>query len=114
MIVTAKGKAKGKELFLALDESGGGSIETVAPGGSAQEEGGSAGALTGEQKTIVMVANFQDKNVTCSNPLSPISCFPIRWGNRLTHCTGRPPMGMSVHRSGGWPVPDQLHEHRNV
>lgn len=65
MIVTAKGKAKGKEIILDPDESGGGSIEAVAPAEVAQ---GGAVALTGEQKTLVMVANFQDKSVTCSNP----------------------------------------------
>lgn len=69
MIVTVKGKAKGKEISLDPDGSGGESIEPVAPVGGAQ--GGGllpAAVLTGEQKTLVMVANFQDKSVTCSNP----------------------------------------------
>lgn len=69
MIVTAKGKSKGKEIYLALDESGGGSIETIAPVGSAQGGGAlPAAVIAGEQKTLVMVANFQDKSVACSNP----------------------------------------------
>jgi len=56
-IVTVRGKAKGQEIFLALDQSGGESIQTVLP---------AIAAVAGEQKTIVMVVNFLDASVSCS------------------------------------------------
>jgi hypothetical protein len=55
--VKARGRAKGRVLYLALDESGAESIETLLP---AQI------AVAGEQKTLVMVANFIDDSVFCS------------------------------------------------
>ncbi len=68
MIVSVKGKAKGQDLTISLDESGGDSLETVAPNASLQPASLAPAALTGEQKTLVMVADFKDKSVTCSTP----------------------------------------------
>jgi hypothetical protein len=56
-IVTVRGKAKGQELFLAADEEEKKSIETVVP---------ATEAVTGEQRTIVLVVNFLDASVSCS------------------------------------------------
>jgi uncharacterized repeat protein (TIGR01451 family) len=55
--VKARGRAKGGELYLALDESGQESLETLLP---AQVK------VAGEQKTLVMVANFLDASLSCS------------------------------------------------
>gem|GEM_PF-2413036 len=54
--VKARGRARGRELYLALDESGEESVETMLP---AQV------VVAGEQKTLVMVANFTDTSVSC-------------------------------------------------
>lgn len=94
MTVTAKGKARGKELFLDSDANGGESI-AVAPVENALVEGTSeVGTLTGsslvggdavagEQKTLVMVANFQDVGVTCSNPAVTDLMFSDPLGNSV-------------------------------
>ena len=55
--VEARGRAKGRELFLALDESEEESIETLLP---------AQAVVSGEQKTLVMVVNFKDVTVSCS------------------------------------------------
>jgi hypothetical protein len=55
--VKVRGRSKNRELYLALDESGEESIETVLP---AQV------VVAGEQKTLVMVANFMDASLSCS------------------------------------------------
>lgn len=94
MVVTAKGKARGKEILLDPDANGGGSIE-VAPVENALVEGTSEGgtltgasliggaAVAGEQKTLVMVANFQDVNVSCSNPAITDLMFSDPLGNSV-------------------------------
>lgn len=53
--ITVRGKAKGKEVFLAADGVDS-SNDPVAP---------AAIAVTGEQNTLVMVANFTDADVSC-------------------------------------------------
>jgi hypothetical protein len=55
--VKIRGRAKGRELYLALDERGNESIETVLP---------AAVTVPGEQKTIVLVVDFFDATVSCS------------------------------------------------
>ena len=54
-MVTVRGQMQGEELVLAADAAG--SITTVAT---------AAAAVSGEQRTIVMMANFLDKTLTCS------------------------------------------------
>lgn len=68
MIVTVKGKAKGANLVLSLKDDGGNSLEEVAQNASLQPPSLTPAALSGEQKTLVMVADFMDKSVTCSTP----------------------------------------------
>ena len=53
--VKVHGKAKGKEVYLSADGVDS-SSDTVAP---------ATIAVTGEQKTLVMVANFTDASVSC-------------------------------------------------
>ena len=55
-VVTVKGKAKGQHIYIAAD-SGVMQLQEVVP---------SAPAVAGEQKTIVLVANFTDAAVACS------------------------------------------------
>lgn len=55
--VKARSRAKGREPYLALDESGEESIETILP---------AKVVVAGEQKTLVMAVNFRDKSGTCS------------------------------------------------
>ncbi|MEJ2310689.1 MAG: hypothetical protein P8Z78_15530, partial [Gammaproteobacteria bacterium] len=57
MPVTAKGKAVGRQLFLAAD----GVSESSSPS-PAQ----TLPAITGDQRTLVMVGNFKDAAVSCS------------------------------------------------
>jgi len=57
-IVKIHGKASGKELILALDETSGGSIQSIATSTPAN--------VAGEQKILVIVADFLDQNATCS------------------------------------------------
>ncbi len=78
--MTVHGKAKGHELFLALDETGQESVETVLPaevvaGGEQRtivlvediETVLPAEAVAGgEQRTIVLVVDFLDTSVSCS------------------------------------------------
>jgi len=51
-----RGKAKGKEIFLAADGAEPTGNTTVT----------AAASVSGEQRTVVMVANFQDSQLTCS------------------------------------------------
>jgi hypothetical protein len=53
-IITVRGKAKGRNIY--LEANGDENTETVLP----QES-----AIAGEQKTIIIVANFIDENVSC-------------------------------------------------
>jgi hypothetical protein len=55
--VRARGRAKGRVLYLALDESGAESIETLLP---------AQAVVAGEQKTLVIAANFLDASLSCS------------------------------------------------
>ena len=55
--VKVRGKARGRGIILAADGEGEQSIEIISP---------AAVAVTGEQKTLVMVADFLDKSVPCS------------------------------------------------
>jgi len=55
--VRARGVARGGELVVEANGSGGGGVETIAP---AQL------IVSGEQRTLVMLANFQDADVSCS------------------------------------------------
>ena len=57
LVVTARGKAKGRTLYLVLDDNGAESIETVLPAEM---------IVGGEQSAIVIVANFKDADVQCS------------------------------------------------
>ena len=56
-IVTIRGRAKGRELFLEADGTADPNIQTMQA---------APAAIAGDQTTIVMVANFLDKNVSCS------------------------------------------------
>lgn len=55
--VTVRGKAKGKEVFLAADGVESSNTEIPAP---------STAAVTGEQRTIVLMTDFTDVSVSCS------------------------------------------------
>jgi hypothetical protein len=57
MKLTARGKAKGRKLFLAADGTSTESTGTVLPATT---------MVTGEQRTLVMVGNFNDTSVSCS------------------------------------------------
>jgi hypothetical protein len=54
--VKARGRAKNRELYLALDESGEENIETLLP---------AQAVVAGEQNTIVLVVNFLNASVSC-------------------------------------------------
>jgi hypothetical protein len=54
--VKLRGRQRGSELFLEADGSGGSSIETLA----------AAQAFSGEQRTIAVVVDFSDAQVTCT------------------------------------------------
>ena len=55
--ITVRGKAKGKEVYLAADGVDSSSSQTFAP---------AIATVTGEQRTIVMVADFTDATTSCS------------------------------------------------
>jgi hypothetical protein len=55
--LTVHGKAKGKEVYLAADGVDPSGSQTLAP---------AIAAVTGEQRTIVMVADFTDASTSCS------------------------------------------------
>jgi hypothetical protein len=58
-IVRARGRLQGEEILMAADGDGSVGVETLA---AAVEAGGTFG----EQRTLVMVADFLDKNVSCT------------------------------------------------
>jgi len=58
MSVTVRGKAKGRDVFLAADGVDSSNTETVLP---------ATVAVSGEQKTIVIAANFGDASLSCSS-----------------------------------------------
>ena len=55
--VRARGVPSGRELIVEANGSGGDGVDTIAPGQL---------MVSGEQRTLVMVANFQDADVSCS------------------------------------------------
>jgi uncharacterized repeat protein (TIGR01451 family) len=55
-IVKVRGRAAGREIYLALDEAGGESIDVMSP---------SIEAVSGEQRTLVIAANFLDASLSC-------------------------------------------------
>src|SRR5262245_1439681 len=58
MVVTARGKAKGQDLLLAAAD--GSSQQSITVNSSPSS------VVTGDQKTLVIVANLADSSVTCS------------------------------------------------
>ncbi len=55
-VIKVRGKAKGRELYLPADGAAQ-QVETVLP---------AAAAISGEQRTIVILANFNDAGLSCS------------------------------------------------
>ncbi len=60
--ITVRGKAKGRDLFLAASDGETQSVQVLEPAAMA------AAAVAGQQRTIVMVADFTDASVSCSVP----------------------------------------------
>ena len=56
-VMRVRGKAKGHDIFLAADGAGEKGVETILP---------APAMVAGEQKTIIMVVNFLDVEVSCS------------------------------------------------
>lgn len=76
-MATVRGKAKKQEIYLALDEQGGGSIEFLAQAAAAE--------VVGEQKTLVMIAHFLDEQVPCTTASIDNLMFTDPTGNSVNH-----------------------------
>ncbi len=58
-VISVRGNAEGEEFVLAAEATGGASLTTLTPAAT-------TAVVAGEQKTLVMVANFLDATVSCS------------------------------------------------
>lgn len=92
--LTVSGRMNGSEIDVLADQMSDATVQsTTSSTTSAQPAVQGASPVAGEQTTVVMVANFQDKNVSCSIAEIEDMLF--------TNPSGRSVDGLYRHMSGG-------------